>query len=136
MGNRLPGTRFPIGYPLQDMTVLLLDESGQHVADEEIGEIAVKSRYLSPGYWRDPDRTNAVIRSRRVRRAMRAFYLTGDLGKRSSDGCLTHMGRRDFQVKIRGFRIEVSEIETALREMDGISDAVVVGQPNEPARVG
>ena len=127
-GEQIAGHKVPIGYPLQDIRVQLLDETGRHVADGDIGEIAVKSPYLSPGYWRDPDRTNAAFVRDESDDAR--IYLTGDLGKRSSDGCLTHMGRRDFQVKIRGFRIEVSEIETALREMDAIRDAVVVGAPN------
>jgi amino acid adenylation domain-containing protein len=129
-GEQIDGQKVPIGYPLPGMTVDIVDETGRQLADEEVGEIAVKSRYLSPGYWRDPDRTSAVFRPDGAGTGARV-YLTGDLGKRSSDGCLTHMGRRDFQVKIRGFRIEVSEIEAALRGMAPISDAVVVGQPHE-----
>ena len=55
-------------------------------------------------------------------------YHTGDLGLRRPDGCLTHVGRRDFQVKIRGFRIDLSEIEVAMHAIDGVKDAVVVGR--------
>jgi amino acid adenylation domain-containing protein len=128
-GGQIAGNKVPIGYTLKDKEVLLIDEARRQVNDGQIGEIAVKSRYLSPGYWRDPDRTDAAFVRDELGDGERV-YLTGDLGKRSSDGCLTHIGRRDFQVKIRGFRIEVSEIETALRDMDGIGDAVVVGRPN------
>jgi acyl carrier protein len=62
-------------------------------------------------------------------------YLTGDLGRRGTGGILTHAGRRDFQVKVRGYRIEVSEIESALRAMKGISDAVVVDRETQPGKV-
>ena len=122
--------KVPIGYALPETAVQLLDEDGREVGDDEVGEIAVTSPYLSPGYWRDADRTNAVFRVAASGGHTRV-YLTGDLGKRSRDGCLTHMGRRDFQVKIRGFRIEVSEIETHLREMGGVCDVVVVGARSE-----
>lgn len=128
-GGQLAGYKVPIGYTLKDKEVLLLDEARRQVDDEQIGEIAVKSRYLSPGYWRDPDRTSAAFLRDEPGSDARV-YLTGDLGMRSRDGVLTHVGRRDSQVKIRGFRIEVSEIETALRDMVGIGDAVVVGRPN------
>ena len=126
-GQPATGHKVSIGYPLRDKKVLLLDEDRQPVPDGQIGEIAVKSRYLSPGYWRDPDRTSAVFLSDPSGGSERT-YLTGDLGLRSQDGALVHVGRRDFQVKIRGFRVEVAEIETAIRDIDGIADAVVAGR--------
>jgi thioesterase domain-containing protein len=85
----------------------------------------VKSRYISPGYWRDPDKTKSAFLSD-PSGSVKRIYLTGDLGMRLRDGCLIHIGRRDFQAKIRGFRVDVSEIEVALREIDGVDDAVVV----------
>jgi acyl carrier protein len=86
----------------------------------------VKSRYISRGYWRDPERTNAVFFPDPTGSDAR-IYLTGDLGVREPDGCLIHVGREDFQVKMRGFRIDVTEVEVALRAVDGIESAVVVG---------
>ena len=133
-GAQIAGPKVPIGRTLPDVTVLLLDDAGRPTPDGEIGEIVVKSRYLSPGYWRDPARTDAVFQ-RDEPDSDERIYLTGDLGTRSSDGTLTHQGRRDFQLKIRGFRIEVSEIETALRDVDGIDDVVVVGQPSDHGEV-
>jgi amino acid adenylation domain-containing protein len=126
-GRQIEGNKVPMGHTLPDKTVLLLDEARRPVSDGDVGEIAVKSRHLSPGYWRDPERTNAVFLPPEAGSDER-IYLTGDLGTRAPDGSLTHMGRRDFQVKIRGFRIEVAEIETALRDIAGIGDAVVVGR--------
>ena len=125
-GAPLAGNKVAIGYPLSGTTVLLLDDNRRPVDDGQIGEIAVRSRYLSPGYWRDPERTNSVFLMDPADGESR-IYLTGDLGRRVEGGVLMHMGRRDFQVKIRGFRIELSEVEIALRAMSGVRDAVVVG---------
>ena len=132
--NFIPhGTRLQdkpaVGYPLQDKTVLLLDESGAEVPVGEIGEICVKSRYIALGYWRDPERTKAAFLPDPHDSTGR-IYRTGDLGVLAKDGCLTHIGRRDFQMKIRGYRVDPSEIEGALRTIDGVSDAVVVGREN------
>jgi acyl-coenzyme A synthetase/AMP-(fatty) acid ligase/acyl carrier protein len=129
-GRRIEGKKVSVGHTLPDKTVILLDEARRPVPDGEVGEIAVKSRHLSPGYWRDPERTDAVFLPPEPGSDERT-YLTGDLGERAPDGSLTHMGRRDFQVKIRGFRIELSEIETALRDIEGIGDAVVVGRQSD-----
>lgn len=126
-GTRITGNKLPIGYPLKDKEVLLLDEGGRELEDGEVGEIAVKSRYISPGYWRDPARTESVFLPDPSGSDKR-IYRTGDLGMRLEGGCLIHIGRRDFLVKVRGFRIDISEIEAALRDIDGIDDAVVVGR--------
>jgi acyl carrier protein len=120
----------PIGYPLKDKEVLLLDDNGRELGEEEIGEIAVKSRYISPGYWRDPERTKSAFLPDPSGSEKR-IYLTGDLGMRLKGGCLVHIGRRDFQSKVRGFRVDVSEIEVALRDIEGIEDAVVVGREDD-----
>ena len=126
-GTHINDSKLAIGWPLPDKEVLLLDESGREVPVGEIGEICVRSRYISLGYWRDPDRTQAAFLRDPLDSTVR-IYRTGDLGFRAENGCLTHVGRLDFQVKIRGFRIDVSEIEVALRAIDGIKDAVVVGR--------
>ncbi len=126
-GTQITESKLPIGYPLEDKDVLVLDESGRELEDGAVGELAVKSRYLSPGYWRDPERTKAAFLPDPTGSDAR-IYLTGDLGMRGRDGCLFHVGREDFQVKIRGFRIDVSEIEIALRAIEGVGDAVVVGR--------
>jgi len=121
----------PIGYPLQDMEILLLDDDGREVGFNCVGEIAVRSCYLSPGYWRRPDLTQAKFRPDPAG-GDRRIYLTGDLGRMSEDGCLEHLGRKDFQVKVRGYRIEVSEIEVALLDLAAIKEAVVVAREDRP----
>jgi amino acid adenylation domain-containing protein len=129
-GTLIAESKLPIGYPLQDKDVLLLDETRRELGEDEVGEIAVKSRYISPGYWRDPERTKAAFLPDPTGSGAR-IYLTGDLGVRTRDGSLIHIGRQDFQAKIRGFRVDPSEIEIALRGITGIEDAVVVGRQEE-----
>jgi len=126
----VPG-KLPIGHALPDKEVLLLNESGSEVGEGEVGEIAVRSRYLSPGYWRDAERTRAVFMPDAGGGDYR-IYRTGDLGRRTPDGVLLHVGRRDFQVKIRGYRVEVAEVEHALRTLSVVRDAVVVGREMVP----
>jgi amino acid adenylation domain-containing protein len=128
--TQISGSRVPVGYAVEDMQVLLLDNDGQELGFNQIGEIAVKSRYLSPGYWRKPELTQAVFSLDLVGGSER-IYRTGDVGRMLSDGCLEHLGRKDFQVKIRGHRIEVSEIEMALMDLDAIKEAVVVPREDE-----
>ena len=108
----------------------LVDESRHEVPDGEVGEIAVTSRYLALGYWRDPERTALLFHDGPLEGAERTYF-TGDLARRDPDGVLWHVGRRDFQVKVRGFRVDVSEVENALRGVTGVEEAVVVGRPDE-----
>ena len=129
-GTQITASKLPIGFPLQDKDVHLFDENHQEVNDGEVGEIAVRSRYISSGYWRDPERTRAAFFPDPMGSDAR-IYLTGDLGVRAGDGSLIHIGRQDFQVKIRGFRIDITEIELALRDIAGIEDAVVVGRQDD-----
>ena len=126
-----PQAVVPIGFAVEDMEVLLLDEDGTAVRPDDIGEIAVRSRYLSPGYWRRPDLTAAAFRPDPAGGPER-IYRTGDLGRRLPDGCLVHLGRKDFQVKIRGFRVEVAEVEGALLSLPTVQEAVVVAREDRP----
>lgn len=115
----------PVGYAVEDKEIFLLDESGATVGYNQIGEIIVKSHYLSPGYWRQPELTRTAFQSDPLGSGAR-LYRTGDLGLLRPDGCLVHLGRKDFQVKIRGHRVNVAEIETVLLDHPALKDAVVV----------
>jgi amino acid adenylation domain-containing protein len=127
----ISGGRVPVGYPLEDMEILLLGDDGNEVEPNQIGEIAVRSRYLCPGYWRKPDLTRAAFLSDAESGEERT-YRTGDLGLMLEDGCLFHMGRKDFQVKLRGHRIEVAEIEAALLSAGNIKEALVTLRDDGP----
>jgi amino acid adenylation domain-containing protein len=121
--------KVPVGYAVTDKEVLLLDEQGQPVGPGQIGEIVVRSRYLAIGYWRQPELTAAAFAADPLGGEERLYY-TGDLGVMQADGCLTHLGRKDFQAKIRGHRVETGEIEAALSKLESVKAAVVHAQPD------
>ena len=117
----------PAGYAAYGKQILLLDDDGRIVDFNQIGEIAVKSRFLSSGYWRQPSLTAAKFNTNQCQDDER-IYLTGDLGRISPDGCLYHLGRKDFQVKVRGYRVDVGEVETELLRHEKIKEVAVVGR--------
>ena len=119
----IDGDTVPAGYSGADVEMTLRDEQGNAVETGEIGEIVVRSRFLSPGYWRRPELTQQVFQSEDD--SDFRLYRTGDLGMMSRDGCLHHRGRKDFQVKIRGFRVEIGEVEAALKAHESVRDVVV-----------
>jgi amino acid adenylation domain-containing protein len=106
----------PIGYPADDVEIMVLNDSGVAVGAGEVGELVVRSKYLSPGYWNRPDLTDERFKSDADRENAR-LYFTGDLARRDADGCLFHLGRKDNQVKISGYRVETVEVEAALAGM-------------------
>ena len=125
--TEISGLHVPVGKSLEDIDVFLVDDDGQRIENNQIGEIAVQSRYIAPCYWGLPDLTKERFIVAPEGNGER-IYLTGDMGRMDSDGCLIHLGRKDFQVKIRGYRIEVREIETALLEIDAVKEAVVTAR--------
>jgi amino acid adenylation domain-containing protein len=125
--SQIDGTVVPVGRPLEDKEVLLLNEEGELVDLGQVGEIAVRSRYLASGYWRQPDLTRSRFLSD-PEDTDRSTFLTGDLGRWRPDGLLEHLGRKDLLVKVRGYRIELSEIEVALLEQSNVKEAVAAAQ--------
>ena len=121
----VPPGILPIGYPVLDVDVRLLDPPGEPVGVGQVGEIAVFSRYLAPGYWRRPDLTAGSFRPDPADRARRV-YLTGDLGRLRPDGCLEYLGRRDSRVKIRGQSVEIADVESVLLGLPAVREAAVV----------
>lgn len=122
--SAITGDIVPVGYPSEDMEVLLLDESGTELDCGVIGEIAIRSRFLSPGYWRRPDLTRTFFLSHE--KADARVFLTGDMGRMRSDGCLEYIGRKDYQVKIRGHKVNTNEIEIMLLGVPCIEEVAVV----------
>ncbi|MGH7768717.1 MAG: AMP-binding protein, partial [Candidatus Binatia bacterium] len=120
-----PAEGVPVGYPGPGKKVFLVDEAGREVAAGEVGEIAVKSRHLHSGYWKQEELTREKFLPDPAGGEERT-YLTGDLGKILPDGFLIHLGRKDFMVKIRGYRVEIGEVQAALRTHPELKDACVV----------
>ncbi len=121
----LEGEIVPIGYPVEDMEVAVVDEAGRPAAPGEVGEIAVRSEYLALGYWNRPDLT---ARAFEIDAAGRRTYRTGDLGRRRRDGCLEHLGRKDSRTKIRGVTVSLAEVEAAFGGLPSIREAAVVAR--------
>jgi acyl-coenzyme A synthetase/AMP-(fatty) acid ligase/acyl carrier protein len=122
--TRISSSVVPIGYGVRDKELRILDEQGEAAGVDQIGEITIKSRYLSPGYWQRPDLTGAAF----TEDDEGCTYRTGDLGRMSAQGCVEHVGRKDFQVKIRGHRVEIAEVEEALLELAEVKDAAVAAR--------
>ncbi|HEX2095478.1 MAG TPA: amino acid adenylation domain-containing protein, partial [Longimicrobiaceae bacterium] len=120
-------TSVPVGYPVEDTEVLLVNAAGEQVAIYGIGEIVIRSPHVALGYWNRPELTEAAFPPDREG-GPRRTYRTGDLGRRLPDGAIEYIGRRDFQVKVRGHRVEVGEVEVRLREAASVREAVVVAR--------
>ncbi|AWV08513.1 non-ribosomal peptide synthetase [Marilutibacter maris] len=113
----------PIGLPLADLSLRLLDACGEPVPVGVTGELHVGGDGVARGYLNRPELT--AERFLALPDGSR-LYRTGDLGRRLQDGSIEYLGRNDQQVKIRGFRIELGEIEAALAAAPGVDEAVVV----------
>lgn len=120
----------PVGYPLDDIEIVLLDDEGREVGFNQVGEIVVKSRYLSSGYWNNRALTEAKFQRDPNDPEMRIYY-TGDLGLMLADGCLIHKGRKDMRVKIRGYGVDLLEVEQAVLSHPGIKKAVAVAKADQ-----
>ena len=111
----------PVGRVKPDARVLILDEAGLELAAENRGEIAIAGANVSTGYLGRPDlNARAFFRLEGLR-----AYRTGDLGH-FQDGMLFFEGRKDTQIKLHGYRVELGDVESNLRALPGIRDAVVV----------
>lgn len=119
----LDGSTIPIGKPIANTSVLILDENLQPVPVGVTGELCIGGDGLARGYWRRDELTvtNFVSDGAKAR-----FYRTGDLARWRSDGTIEFLGRADEQIKLRGFRIEPGEIEHSLKQQPGVHDCVVV----------
>jgi amino acid adenylation domain-containing protein len=128
--STLQDNLMPVGYPPSDIRVLILGEQCEDLGFDNVGEIAIKSKYLALGYWKRPDLTKQKFLSDPDGGGER-IYLTGDLGLMKPDGCLYHMGRKDFQVKVRGHRIELAEVESALASVPQVKEGAVVSKADD-----
>jgi amino acid adenylation domain-containing protein len=115
----------PVGYPSEGKRIFLLDDAQNEVGVNQIGTIAVASRYLSSGYWNNSELTkDKFILSKGS--GDERLYLSGDLGRMLPDGCLVYVGRKDDQVKIRGAKVAIDEVEAVLSEHPQIKQSAVV----------
>ena len=126
--TQMPDTVVPVGYPVDETDILLLNEDGD--VTPVYGEIGIRSRYLALEYWRNPTLTQSAFLPD-PDGGERRIYRTGDLARRLADGSLEYVSRNDNQVKIRGFRIELREIELALESHPSVQQSVVKIEQNQ-----
>ena len=116
--------RIPIGNICDNMQSLILDENDNPVAQDEAGELLVRTGHMMQGYRGRPDLNEKVFYRREPYPGFEEVYLrTGDLVTLREDGLLDFLGRKDHQVKVRGFRVELSEIDTVLTSFDAVEEA-------------
>src|SRR2546425_2074922 len=119
------GERVPLGRPINNVHIEVVDEQLQPVPIGEPGEIVFSGVCVGRGYINDPERTQHAFLPDPLRPGKR-LYRSGDYGRCLPDGNLEFLGRRDTQVTISGFRIEIGEIENALLRVVGVRDGAVV----------
>ncbi len=116
----------PIGTPCAGEDLVILDDALEPTGPGEIGDLHISGAGLSPGYWRDAEKTEAAFITRPGTPGER-IYRTGDLARRAEDGLVHFLGRADSQIKSRGYRIELGEIEAAVNAQPGVRECAVVG---------
>nr|WP_232214622.1 non-ribosomal peptide synthetase [Rubidibacter lacunae] len=123
------GGGVPIGRPVANTQVYILDGRGCPVPVGVTGELYIGGVQVARGYLNRPDLTAARFIANPFSTDPDArLYRTGDLGRWRADGTIEYLGRRDFQLKIRGHRIELGEIEACLSAHAGVGAAVVVAR--------
>ena len=124
--DQVPGReRVPLGRPIDNVHVYVVDEHLAPVPLGAPGVIVFSGVCVGRGYVNDPERTRQVFMADPHRQGQR-LCRSGDYGRWQPEGKLEFLGRRDNQVKIRGFRIEIGEIENALLRVPGVRDGAVV----------
>ncbi len=126
----------PIGRPIANTEVFVLDERLRLVPAGVPGELCVGGDGLALGYWRNPELTAARFVPHPFSAESGArLYRTGDRVRWRSDGNLEFLGRQDDQVKLRGYRIELGEIEHALQRHEGVAQGVVALREDRPGHI-
>lgn len=127
-------SRVPIGRPISNIQIHVLDNHGQPVPIGVVGEIHIGGVGVARGYLNRPELTaeRFIKDPFHADRQDARLYKTGDLGRWRADGNVEYLGRNDSQVKIRGFRIELGEIEAQLMQHPQVKAAAVLAREDVP----
>lgn len=124
--DRKPGS---VGKAMPNCEVFILDENGNEVAPNVIGELVVRGSNVMRGYWNSEELTSRTYRKGWYQQEK--WLYTGDYFYKDEDGYLYFVGRKDDMIKTKGERVSPKEIENVLCTMEGISEAAVIGVPDE-----
>lgn len=124
----------PLGYPLDQAGVAVVDSAGRRVPQGVIGELVVSGPCLANGYLNRAELTRRAFVTD-LRGLPGRWYKTGDLVRVNPDGRFDFLGRVDDQVKVGGYRIELGEVSSALRRVSGASSVVAFVDPKRPTRL-
>lgn len=124
----------PIGKPLMNYQMYILDKNGECLPVGCAGELYIGGVGLARGYHRDPELTSRKFVENPFRRGER-LYRTGDRARWRADGNVEFLGRLDQQVKIRGFRIELDEVQSLLAKHESVREALVIAREDQPGEV-
>ena len=123
----------PIGRPISNTQVYILDQYQQPVPIGIPGELYIGGSGLAKGYLNRPELTDSkFIANPFSQKLSDRLYKTGDLVRYGNDGQIEFVGRIDHQVKIRGFRIELGEIETVLNQHPQVKEAIIIAREDQP----
>ena len=120
------GDTIPIGKPIDNVLIYILDKNKKLVPAGVTGEIYISGECVAKGYIGDSERTAKAFVDDPFSNKYEKMYKTGDLAKYDSNGEILFLGRADEQVKIRGFRIELGEIENAVRASEEVKDVKAI----------
>ena len=117
----------PIGHPLGNVRLYVVDTSGRRLPAGAVGELWVSGPQVGRGYLNRPDKTaeTFIANPFATEPPYDRVYRTGDIVRYRMDGNIEFVGRNDGQVKIRGFRVETKEVEAVIREFPGVKDVTV-----------
>ena len=119
--------RIPIGKPLDNYKLYVVDDKGQQLPNGALGELWISGLGVGLGYLNLKEKTEQTFIKNPFSKDKdyQTVYRTGDIVRRLAGGVIDFIGRNDGQVKIRGFRIELSEVEMVIRSFEGIKDVTV-----------